>query len=97
MVAGLIARIRNVVDHVCRRILPQRVAAIRSTDANDPVRVLAGRSSGRQHCTGCGAPIPEGAVEYEIVAVSQTQLLDRACFVRWEQARGSRITGDGAG
>jgi hypothetical protein len=96
MAARWIARIRNVVDHVCRRILPQRVAVIRSTDASDPVRVLAGRSSGRQHCTGCGVAIPEGAVEYEIVGAAQTQLLDRACFVRWEQARGARAAGDEA-
>jgi hypothetical protein len=87
MSAAVIERIRKAFDHVRRRIVPHRVTAIRSTPDADPVRVFAGRSRGRTHCTSCGAAIPEGAVEYEIVAASQTQLLDRACFVRWEQER----------
>lgn len=50
-------------------------------------RVFAGPSSGKMRCTACGMTIPMGQPEYELVSDAQTLLLDRACFVAWENDR----------
>lgn len=51
---------------------------------------MRGRSSAGSHCSGCDTPISAGQVEYELVFANAAVLrLHRACYLIWQEERGS--------
>jgi len=63
----VIERIRKALDHARGRIAPLSNPVPVQRAPTDLARVYAGRSGGRTQCSSCGAVIPKGAVEYEII------------------------------
>jgi|RhiMetdeSRZDD1v2_1073273.scaffolds.fasta_scaffold37218_2 hypothetical protein len=49
-----------------------------------PPRVWAGPADGSMRCAICAKTIPKDSIEYELVSVTGHVVVDRRCFVIWQ-------------
>jgi CRISPR/Cas system-associated protein Cas10 (large subunit of type III CRISPR-Cas system) len=65
--------------------LRERLDRFRARLPNEAPRIYAGPSAGGNTCAVCGRNITPGATEYEAEFSTGVFVLDRACFVLWQQ------------
>src|SRR5262245_46711596 len=71
--------------------------AVRALPSWEPNK-MRGRTSAGSRCSGCDTPISAGQIEYELeFANGPTLRLHRACYVVWQEERGSTRRDIGGG